>query len=499
MKRFVVTLALLLSLTTRGFAQVVDIPDPNLREALREALNLTPGEPITREAMLQLTHIRLAGLGVANLSGLQFATHLTDLHIGRNPISDITIVGTLTKLVTLRAHYCNIADVSPLAGLVKLRTLSLHGNRISDVTPLANLTSLRSLRIDGNRIVDHSPLDMLFLDEFIHDLETPCDMAPLPLVPRIENRNFPSLFTAWSDNSKWPRFDLIFCCPRFESWVKDMGNGYEVRTAHGSWDGPTAVRDAYLVQNPNMVFLTSIPVVWSELDSLPEDSGYWLRNANGEIEVKYGYLGLMDMDNVGWQQRMIDIAVTIDRCGLYDGIFIDGWGRKQSEGAIAILKGIRERVRDNFLIMVNTNDWPSPDSAPYVNGLFMESGFPEKRNTPEGIESGLARVENTLKWAAATLREPRIIGLEGSNYRHESPFTPRNMRWMRATTTMGLTFSDAYVSFPLRGGPFYDFGTPTSDDRSGTRCNSTRSGRGCIFVNLRRGGRCTITAARRRS
>ena len=28
---------------------------------------------------------------------------------------------------------------------------------------------------------------------------------------------------------------------------------------------------------------------------------------------------------------------------------------------------------------------------------------------------------------------------------------------MRATTTMGLTFSDAYVSFPLRGGPFYDF------------------------------------------
>ena len=68
MKRFVVTLALLLSLTTRVSAQVVDIPDPNLREALREALNLTPGEPITREAMLQLTPIRLAGLGVANLS-----------------------------------------------------------------------------------------------------------------------------------------------------------------------------------------------------------------------------------------------------------------------------------------------------------------------------------------------------------------------------------------------------------------------------------------------
>ena len=40
---------------------------------------------------------------------------------------------------------------------------------------------------------------------------------------------------------------------------------------------------------------------------------------------------------------------------------------------------------------------------------------------------------------------------------HESPHTPRNMRWMRATTTLGLTFSDGYVAFPLRGGPWYDF------------------------------------------
>lgn len=457
MKTFALTLSLLLGLTTWGFAQVVDIPDPNLREALREALNLTPGEPITREAMLDLTGLRVAGLDVANLDGLEVAINLEWLHIGRNPISDITIVGTLTNLVTLRAHYCNIADVSPLANLVKLKTLSLHGNRISDVSPLANLTSLRSLRIDGNRIVDHSPLDILSLEEFIHDLETPCDMAPLPLEPRIEERNFPSLFTAWSDKDKWPSFDLIFCCPRFDARLTEINGKFYFRTDHLSWDGPTAVRDAYLAQNPTMVFLHGLSVVWSELDTFPEDSPYWLRDENGDIQVKYGYLGLMDLAHPGWQQHMIDIAVTIDQCGLYDGIFIDGWGRKQSEHHIAILKGIRERVRENFLIMVNTNDWPSPDSAPYVNGLFMESGFPEKRNTPEGIESGLARVENTLKWAAATLREPRIIGLEGSNYRHESPFTPRNMRWMRATTTMGLTFSDAYVSFPLRGGPLYDF------------------------------------------
>ena len=165
----------------------------------------------------------------------------------------------------------------------------------------------------------------------------------------------------------------------------------------------------------------------------------------------------MDLNHPGWQQRMIDIAVTIDQCGLYDGIFIDGWGSGDWRGHVAILKGIRERVRDNFLIMVNTNDNQAPTSAPYINGLFMETGFPEGGTIPEDIERGLVKVENTLRWAEETLLEPRIIGLEGSDYRHESPHTPRNTRWMRATTTLGLTFSNGYVAFPLRGGPWYDF------------------------------------------
>ena len=66
-------------------------------------------------------------------------------------------------------------------------------------------------------------------------------------------------------------------------------------------------------------------------------------------------------------------------------------------------------------------------------------------------------MEDTLRWAVQSLQEPRIIGLEASPYVHESPHTLRNLQWMRATTTLGLTFSDGYVAFPLRGGPWYDF------------------------------------------
>ena len=506
MTRFICILALLLGLMTWVYAQPVNMPDPNLRTAVRESLDLPNGAPITRDAMLQLIKLRPGSRGIENLSGVEFAKNLRELSIWGNPITDLSPIAGLTKLellymwgtpisditplanlanlINLRLNYCNVADISPVAHLLKLEKLSLAGNGITDVGPLANLTQLRllnlenngivdvrplaglrrleTLTIEGNRITDHSPLDGLSLEHFTHDLETPCDMTPLPLEPRIENRNFPSLFSAWIDRNKYSAYDLIFCCPRFESWLVETADGFQFRTAHSSWDGPVQIRDGYLEQNPTMVFLHGLSVIWHELDSLPEDSPWWLRDEQGNILPAWD-MGLMNLNHPGWQQRMIDIAATIDQCGLYDGIFIDGWSewhnerRGQLPGQVAILKGIRERVRDDFLIMVNTNDNQAPASAPYINGLFMETGFPENRSAPEDIEHELTEVENTLKWAETTLLEPRITGLEGSNYRHEPPDNPKNMRWMRATTTLALTFSNGYVAFPLRGGPWYDF------------------------------------------
>ena len=483
--RSIRTLLTILSLTALPvFAQPVHIPDSNLRAAVRDTLSLPDGTPVTRDAMLQLTELGVTDHGIANLTGLEFATNLTRLKIGQNPItdlspiaglikleslymwvtpvSDITPVAHLTNLNNFRASYCEIADISPLANLVKLEKLSLHGNQIADVRPLAGLTLLTLLNIENNLITDHSPLDGLSLERFTRDLDTPCDMAPLPLLPRIENRNFPSLFTAWSDKGRWPSFDLIFCCPRFDARLRQIGDGYQFRTAHPSWDGPISVRDAYLEQNPTMVFLHGLAVIWGDTEEIPEDSPWWLRDENGEIQLQWGR-GLMNLNHPGWQQRMIDIAAAIDRCGLYDGLFIDGWSewhnerRGQLPGQVAILQGIRERVRDNFLIMVNTNDNQAPASAPYINGLFMETGFPGNRSAPEDIEHELMEVENTVRWAEETLLEPRIIGIEGTSYEEEPPDTPRNMRWMRAMTTLGLTFSNGYVAFPLRGGPWYDF------------------------------------------
>ena len=499
-------------------AQVVDIPDPNLRSAVREALQLPHGEPITRESMLQLTQLDVISRDIADLMGLEFAKHLRWLSIAYNPItdlspiaglnklevlymwatpvSDITPVANLTNLRKFGPSYCDIADISPIANLLKLDTLALDGNEIADITPLANLTRLENLNLSANNIVDvsplanltqlhtlslqgnlitdHSPLDGLSLDHFTHDLETPCDMPPLPLAPRIENRNFPSLITGWSDISTWSSYDLIFCCPPFDTAHRDTAKGFQIRTHHSSWDGPLSVRDAYLQKNPTMVFLTGISVIWNILDRFPEDSPFWLRDENGEIMPAWD-MGLMNLNHPGWQQWVIDRAVAIDRCGLYDGIFIDGWAEYATKrngtfpGQIAILKGIRERVRDNFLIMVNTNAHESPASAEYINGLFMETVFPYHERRPDVLERRLTKIENTLKWAESTVREPRINALEGRHDYNEPLDSPRNTQWMRAITTLSLTFSNGYSVFPNQKGKHWynssdaDLGRPVGN------------------------------------
>lgn len=456
MKRFVFTLTLLLSVTTWAYAQVVHIPDPNLREALREALELPDGEPITRQAMLKLTALDVARRGIENLTGLQFATnltwlalpynHMTDLtavaslkklellYMWGTPVTDISPLSHLTKLKIFHGSYSRISDISPLArvfaleqlflpgngitdikalaNLSQLNILNLDNNSITDISPLAGLVELKTLSLKNNLITDYSALDGLSLDNVTRDL-APCDMPPLPLEPRLDNRAFPSLFTGWSDGKIWASYDLIWCCPRFDTRHRERENDLLIHTRHSSWDESIAVRDAYLQDNPKMVFLTEMRVVWNDLDRFSPDSSYWLRDENGEIMPAWDY-GVMNLNDPGWQEWVINRAATINKCGLYDGIMIDGWAEPSHErvglvpGQVAILQGIRERVRDDFLILVNTNDHQSPASAPYINGLFMETVFPwRSRHTPEDIEWRLTKIENTLKWAEQTVREPR--------------------------------------------------------------------------------------------
>ena len=115
------------------------ISDPNLYVAIRENLGKTPGATISQADMLRLTELDAWEIGIKNLTGIEFATNLRELHLSDNDISDVSPLARLTNLTHLSLEYNRISDISPLAGLTNLIRLDLDDNQISDFSPIAGL------------------------------------------------------------------------------------------------------------------------------------------------------------------------------------------------------------------------------------------------------------------------------------------------------------------------------------------------------------------------
>ena len=524
---------LLLTLCTAAHAQVVDIPDPNLQAAIRGELQLPLGGRITREDMLRLESLGAARRDIMHLTGLEHATNLKSLSLWGNPLAELTPIANLERLTYLDIAACSISDITSLSNLVNLTGLNVRFNRIVDISPVANLTNLVTLRLEGNRIVnvtplanltqltelylsdnhipdisplanlveletldirgnlvnDYTPLDGLALTDFLYDEF--CELPPLPIHDRIKDRDYPSIFTAWA-GPNWVSIlnrpdlsgvenvashDLWFSVPQFGLTFRDTSNGFIMA---GSVDEAIKRRDEFLALNPNMLFIADIRMRSYALDEFPEDWPYWIKDSDGNIVNAWaGVFGLIDFTHPDIQDRIVQQAIAVSKCGLYDGIHFDWWNE---DGAILaelygdwshkfrgneaeqrardnILRRIRAGTRPDFLIMGNTNRHTIPRTAPHINGGFMETLIPHTA-TGGYLEALLNEVETSLLWLEQNVREPQINALEGWGIPTKSPDDSTNLRWMRAFTTLSLTHSDGYVLFNLGEGHehyWYDF------------------------------------------
>ena len=136
----------------------IDIPDPNLRDAIETALGVASGARIVSSQMENLTRLEAKNANISDLTGLEYATNLTFLWLENNEISDISPVTGLNKLTRLDFGNNNISDISPVTGLNNLTSLWLWENSISDISPVTGLTNLTRLGLWNNSIADISPL-----------------------------------------------------------------------------------------------------------------------------------------------------------------------------------------------------------------------------------------------------------------------------------------------------------------------------------------------------
>ena len=492
---------------------VVDIPDPNLRSAIHDALGLdrpiiTQADMLRLEALsaerrditdltgieyaLNLNNLGLQGNNITNLAPLATLTTLEYLYLsGNHSITDISPLSSLTGLRRLTLDFNRISDIRPLAGLTALTHLGLTRNSISDVNPLAGLYNLEVLHIQNNSIADHSPLDGLALSVFEYDQI--CELPPEPLTPRLENRSFPSIFAPFrtlTENRaeellrKYPDYwdrrlaegafhDLYFSgLDMFQQQFVEIDNEWHV---YGLMPFSTDLRDRRHAFNPNTVFLAVVNHHGTGIiDVFPDDHPYWLREANGEIALRGDskHARLINFAHPTVQDIIVGQALAVARCGLYDGIFFDWWDDSRStvgdliplevaqRARMNIVRRIRESTRPDFIMMGNVNHRIMPLTGPFMNAGYMESSV-FQGHTGEILEARLTRVENSLRWLEQNIGgEPTINALQGGSDPNESPDSPTNRRYMRATTTLSLTHSDGYVVFCIENHDhkyWYDF------------------------------------------
>ena len=505
---------IILSITC-GTASAQDswMPDPNLQLAVREELGLGANDPFTRDDLLKLQRLDPYKYGVKSLKGLEHAKNLTWFSFAENDVSDlsplsglmkletlygwqnpnlvdITPLVNLTRLKELNLGVCRIRDISALAELRQLEILILYYNHISDIRPLKNLTRLVELRINDNAISDIRPLSGLSRLEILHiqnnrivsyaSLDTSalvdfqydrsCELPRLPLSERIENRDFPSVFSAWYDILNRPELSYQERMAHHDlSWHPWFGLHFQKtsqgRQLTGNIKDAVAERDALLARNPNMIFIGGVHLREALLEEYPDAAPhYWIKDATGNrVPAAPDYPGfLLDFTHPDVQDLIVEEATEIGKCGLYDGLFIDWWSEDwailrnyetdevyrglsaELEARKQILQRIRAAVGEDFLVIVNPNRRKTPIAAPYINGLFMET----VRDHEGGYtRQGLMQIENTLRWAEEKLRSPQVNCLEGWGVEIQAPDSPTNLRWMRVFTTMSLTLSDGYVLY----------------------------------------------------
>jgi internalin A len=156
-----ILLAFILSLAgLPAKAQVVNFPDPNLEQAVRDALNI-PSGPITQSNMLTLTNLYAASLGITNLIGLNTASNLLALDVSFNQLTNMSPVAGLTKLTQLHGGWNPVQDCSPLAGLTNLTWLDFNSAQLTNIAPLAGLRHLGQLVVPWNHVLDATPVGSL--------------------------------------------------------------------------------------------------------------------------------------------------------------------------------------------------------------------------------------------------------------------------------------------------------------------------------------------------
>lgn len=136
---------------------VMDWKDENLKNAMIEVTGITDRD-IMFSDVCDLYTLTLEKKGITDISALGSLTKLGYLELDSNAISDIQALENMPNLQILWLGGNPLTDISVLGKLGSLEVLGLSNNEITDIRVLQNLTNLKTLYLQNNPVTDYIPV-----------------------------------------------------------------------------------------------------------------------------------------------------------------------------------------------------------------------------------------------------------------------------------------------------------------------------------------------------
>ncbi|WP_239257197.1 MucBP domain-containing protein [Listeria ilorinensis] len=131
---------------------IVNIPDSNLLEGLKDQLDKPFTTSLTEGDLAQLEYVD-AGYSnprdafvpgkVSNLTGLEYAVNITKLNFSSSKVADITPIIYLPKLKSIVGVDTSLASIEGIQNLPSLESLELGADYIEDFSPLLEAEGLK--------------------------------------------------------------------------------------------------------------------------------------------------------------------------------------------------------------------------------------------------------------------------------------------------------------------------------------------------------------------
>lgn len=320
---------------------------------------------------------------------------------------------------------CEIAPSAPRSGTAEL-TVTLYD--FNDYEIRWNIIGTGAISIDSIKLEELiNGKARLVMSVDLEPITADIKVTHKTIETKVKNRRtvpvfYPwgQAFSAWRSDTPERPYGLLWTgegLPRdLESTIPELGPRERYR----------------MVGDTDTLYLISLEWhYWSPTwQTLSKDSKFYLDEVfQYHVGSEYAHTLVINFEHPEWAELMAKKAENYRKTG-YDGLMLDWWhdgagnGRSEErvqEARLRIIKAMRERAGDDFILLGNVNWGMDDPTAPYLSGVFLELWKPQidwgyavtiADEASAGGVGSIERMEQVLMYWDEHLAWPRIIAFE---------------------------------------------------------------------------------------